>query len=66
MRNSWVCQTVAVDFQISGFDISTDAAFGVEIFQAGEDLIGQNEDSFEQKPGVMAVQKNFEGIFKEI
>jgi hypothetical protein len=38
----------------------------VSHFQAAEDLIRQIEDRFERKSGVMAVQKNFEGISKEI
>jgi hypothetical protein len=50
----------------NGFAISIEVAFGVAIFEAAEDLIGQNEDRFERNPGVMAAQKNFEEISKEI
>jgi hypothetical protein len=59
MTNNWVCQIVTVNLQISAFDISIEVAFAVEIFQAAEDLIGQNEERFERKPGVMAAQKDF-------
>jgi hypothetical protein len=50
----------------NGLAISIEIAFGVEIFEAAEDLIEQNEDRFEREPGVMAAQQNFKEISKEI
>lgn len=46
--------------EIVGFDIAVNKRFGMDIFQAGEQLIGQHEDGFELKPSAAVIEQVFQ------
>ena len=52
--------------KVVGLDITMNEGFGMDVLDAGDELIGQQEDGFEGKFPVAEVEQVFQGGAKEI